>query len=82
MARKKQNPESARRRVGQLLTAAGWDRIRRRAWLDEHSQLTPQALRRAAEVELGVDWKVWSGLQKKTDLKDAPTAKDEKEGKQ
>jgi len=61
-----------------LLTAAGWDKVRRRVWLNEHSQLTPQALRRAAEVALGVDSSVWIDLQKKADLKAAPTAEKEK----
>lgn len=64
MTRRKHTPESARARVGQLLTAFGWDKERRKAWLDEHVQLSPKELTRAAELALGVDRKIWQRLPK------------------
>lgn len=60
--RKTWTKESARARVGDLLTAHGWDAAKRRAWLKEHGQLEPSELLRAAETALGVDRTAWRDL--------------------
>jgi hypothetical protein len=58
------NPESARARVGQLFAAHGWSKQQRREWLNEHAELGPEDLFRAAETALGVDRTVWRDLSK------------------
>ena len=56
--------ESARARVGQLFAAYGWTKDQRREWLNEHMQLSPEQLFRAAEAALGVDHTVWRELSR------------------
>jgi hypothetical protein len=50
--------------VGQLFAAHGWSKEQRRIWLNEHAQLSPEELFRAAEAALGVDRSVWRDLSK------------------
>lgn len=62
MSRERHTTESAKARAGQLLTAHGWERDRRRQWLEEHAQLGPKELLKAAEEALGKDHTVWREL--------------------
>ena len=65
MSRKKKTPEAARARVGDLFMAFGWDKEKRRAWLDEHMELSPTELLKAAEAAVDKDHTVWRDMERK-----------------